>query len=199
MNDMIRHITLLLFFGWMVGGQVHAQAIKNCKIAFDEVDAFDSLRLVGAQPIALGYQIPSKYELVNGPKMIAEAEAIVIYTENDSISGFFLNLVLPEHDFQTIKTGINVKLLLADSSVIGFYNIPDEGQFDPKTNMRVYQHTCAVPFDYFYKIAYHKIAQIRVEYDKQNRILVLSPAQQEALRKAFQCVGQRVGVYPVKP
>jgi hypothetical protein len=196
---MNKYLLVVLFGGLLWPVLAEAQAIKNCKIAFDEVDPFDSLRLVGAQPVALGYSVPSKYELADGPKMIDEAQAIVVYTENDSISGFFLNIVLPEHNFQTIKTGITVKFLLEDESVLGFYNIPDEGQFDPKINMRVYQHTCAVPFDYYYKVAYHKVAQIRVEYDKENRTLVLGPAQQEALRKAFQCVGQQVGVYPVKP
>ena len=55
------------------------------------------------------------------------------------------------------------------------------------------------PLDYYYKLAYHKVAQIRVEYEKQNRTLILSEKQQEALRTAIQCVGRRIGLYPIKP
>ena len=96
-------------------------------------------------------------------------------------------------------SGMNVKFLLDDDSVIGLYNIPDEGEFDRTINMRVYQHTCAVPMDYYYKLAYHKIVQIRIEYDKQNRTLKLSKEQQEHLRASFQCIGKQVDLYPIKP
>lgn len=178
---------------------VFAQDEVKCAIAFDEVDPFDSLRTIGSEVVALGYLIPSKYELEDGPKIIEEAEAILLYSENDSISGFFFHLFIPEYKLQSIKAGMNVKLLLDDDSVIGFYNVPDEGEFDRTINMRVYQHTCPIPLDYFYKLAYHKVAQIRVEYDKQNRTLILNEKQQEALRTAIQCVGRRIGLYPVKP
>ncbi|WP_020538560.1 hypothetical protein [Lewinella cohaerens] len=175
------------------------QGDVKCAIAFDEVDPFDSLRTIGSEVVALGYLIPSRYELEDGPKIIEEAEAILLYSENDSISSFFFNLVLPEYKLQPIKPGMNVKLLLDDDSVIGFYNIPDEGEFDRTINMRVYQHTCPIPLDYYYKLAYHKVAQIRVEYEKQNRTLMLNDEQQEALRAAIQCVGRRIGLYPIKP
>ncbi len=168
-------------------------------IAFDEVDPFDSIRTVASQTVALGYLIPSRFETVDGPKIIEEAEAILIYTENDSISGFFFNLVMPEYKLQPISAGINVKLLLDDESVIGFYNFPDEGEFDRTINMRLYQHTCAIPLDYYYKLAYHKVAQIRVEYERQNRTLILNTKQQEALRTAIQCVGWQIGLYPINP
>lgn len=176
-----------------------AQEAIDCPIAFDEVDPFDSLRTIASEKVALGYLIPSKYETVDGPKIIEEAEAILIYNENDSISGFFFNLVMPEYKLQPIRAGINVKLLLDDGSVIGFYNFPDEGEFDRTINMRVYQHTCAVPLDYYYKLAYHKVAQIRVEYERQNRTLKLNDQQQEALRTAIQCVGRQIGLYPINP
>lgn len=185
----------------LIGGMLNlsAQETINCPIAFDEVDPFDSIRTIASEKVALGYLIPSKYETVDGPKIIEEAEAILIYSENDSISGFFFNLVMPEYKLQPIPSGINVKMLLDDDSIIGLYNFPDEGEFDRTINMRVYQHTCAVPLDYFYKLAYHKVAQIRVEYDRQNRTLKLNNKQQEALRTAIQCVGRQIGLYPINP
>lgn len=176
-----------------------ADAQKGCKIAFDEIDPFDNLHTVGSETVSLGYLIPSKYEEVSGPKIIEEAEVIVLFTENDSISGFFLNLVMPEYKLQPIAQGINVKLLLEDTTVIGLYNFPDEGEFDRTINMRVYQHTCALPLDYFYKIANQKILQIRIEYENQNKTLKLNLEQQEAFRKAVQCLGVAVDLYPIKP
>jgi hypothetical protein len=190
-------LLLSIVISW--GKPAIAQKAANCKIAFDEVDPFDSLRVIGSEVVAVGYLIPSRYETENGPKIIEEAEVIMLYTENDSISGFFLNLVIPEYKLQPIPKGMNVKLLLDDDSVIGLYNIPDEGEFDRAINMRVYQHTCAVPMDYYYKLAYHKIAQIRIEYDKQYRTLKLSKEQQEKLRASIQCVGKQVALYPIKP
>ncbi len=190
-------LLLVILIGGMLS--LSAQETINCPIAFDEVDPFDSIRTIASEKVALGYLIPSKYETVDGPKIIEEAEAILIYSENDSISGFFFNLVMPEYKLQPIPSGINVKMLLDDDSIIGLYNFPDEGEFDRTINMRVYQHTCAVPLDYFYKLAYHKVAQIRVEYDRQNRTLKLNDKQQEALRTAIQCVGRQIGLYPINP
>lgn len=196
---MLKQWSLLLLM--LIGGTLFlsAQDKVDCPIAFDEVDPFDSLRTIATETVALGYLIPSKYETVDGPKIIEEAEAILIYSENDSISGFFFNLVMPEYKLQPIPAGINVKLLLDDDSVIGFYNFPDEGEFDRTINMRVYQHTCAVPLDYYYKLAYHKVTQIRVEYERQNRTLKLNKKQQEALRTAIQCIGRHIGLYPINP
>ncbi|MEL6969695.1 MAG: hypothetical protein AAFZ63_13310 [Bacteroidota bacterium] len=190
---------LLLALTAFSGFVLAAQGSADCDIAFDEVDPFDSIRTVASQTVALGYLIPSRFETIDGPKIIEEAEAILIYSENDSISGFFFNLVMPEYKLQPIEKGMNVKLLLDDDSVIGFYNFPDEGEFDRTINMRLYQHTCAIPLDYFYKLAYHKVAQIRVEYERQNRTLILNNKQQEALRTAIQCVGRQIGLYPINP
>jgi hypothetical protein len=196
---MIRSLFLLLPALFLFIFTASAQNKVKCDIAFDEVDPFDSLRTIGSEVVALGYMIPSRFEEENGPKIIEEAEAILIYSENDSISSFFFHLVIPEYKLQPIKSGMNVKLLLDDDSVIGFYNIPDEGEFDRTINMRVYQHTCPIPLDYYYKLAFHKVAQIRVEYERMNHTLVLSERQQEALRKSIQCVGRQIGLYPVKP
>lgn len=192
---------LLLLLVVVLGSspKVFSQEAIDCEIAFDEVDPFDSLRIIGSEIISIGYLIPSMYETESGPKIIEEAEVIMLYTENDSMSGFFLNLVMPEYKLQPIEAGMNVKLLLDDDSVIGLYNIPDKGEFDRTINMRVYQHTCAVPLDYYYKLAYHKIAQIRIEYKHQNRTLKLNKEQQEQLRTSLQCIGRQVALYPIKP
>lgn len=189
-------LVFCLLAGWCQ--MLTGQSITDCKIAFNEIDPFDSLRLVAAEPVAVGYLVPSKYEEVDGPKIIEEAEIITIYSENDSINGFFFNLVTPEYKLQPIEPGMNVKLLLSDTTVIGLYNFPDEGEFDRSINMRVYQHTCALPLDYFYLLAYHRIVQIRIEYKRQNRTIKLNEAQGEALRKSIQCVGQEVGLYPIR-
>lgn len=188
----------IAFLFLLLLGITATYAQKNCAVAVDEIDPFDSLRTVASETVALGYMIPSKYEEVDGPKIIEEAEVIVLYNENDSISGFFFNLVVPEYKLQPIQQGMNVKFLLADSTVIGLYNFPDEGEFDRSINMRVYQHTCALPLDYFYRIAYHKVMQIRIEYEKKNRTFILSEEQQLALQKSIQCLGKAVGLYPIK-
>ncbi|PSR13621.1 MAG: hypothetical protein DA408_18750 [Bacteroidetes bacterium] len=196
---MHKHLVLILLSILALNFSATAQRNTKCKVAFDEIDPFDSLHTVGSNVVALGYMIPSLYETAKGPKFIEEAEAFLLYSEQDSISGFFLNLVLPEYKLQPIRAGMNVKMLLEDSTVIGLYNFPDEGQFDRNINMRVYQHTCALPLDYYYKLAFLKIDQIRVEYDQQFRTIILSPQQQEALRAAIECVGEHVALYPIKP
>jgi hypothetical protein len=186
----------LLLASVSLRGQLPA---PDCRIALDEVDPFDSLRTIASETVSMGYLIPSRFELADGPKLVEESKAIMIYSENDSISGFFLNLVLPEYGLEPISPGMTVKLLLADSTVIGLYNIPDEGYFDRTINMRVYQHTCPLPLDYFYKLAFLQVVAIRVEYDKRNHTIQLSEKQSAALQRAIQCVGLRSGLYPIKP
>ncbi|MEM1215736.1 MAG: hypothetical protein AAGJ82_08640 [Bacteroidota bacterium] len=178
---------------------LHAQATIPCEIAFDEVDPFDSLRTVGSPVVPLGYMIPSKYETINGPRFVEEMEVIAIYAESDSISGFFLNLVVPEYKLQPIAAGDNVLFLMQDTSVIGLQNYPDEGEFDRTINMRVYQHTCLLPLDYFYRLAAQKVLQIRIEYDRQYRTFTLSEEQQLNLQQALQCIGKQVDLYPIRP
>jgi hypothetical protein len=170
-----------------------------CRIAIDEIDPFDSLRTVASETVALGYLIPSQYETVDGPKMIPEATALMLYSETDSISGFFLGLALPEYKMQAASEGFHVKLLLADSTVVGLYNFPEQGDFDRSINMRIYQHTAAVPLDYYYRMAYHEILMIRVEYEQRYRTLTLDERQRRRLQRAIQCVGERAGVYPITP
>lgn len=194
-------LSALLAFWWLAGIQPLVAQSKPapCQLAVDETDEFDSLRTVAAKPVAMGYFIPSLFETDSGPKMIEEAKAMVTFTQNDSIDCFFLNLVLPEYKLQTIQQGFNVMAILDDTTVVGFLNFPDEGVFDKSILMRTYQHSCVVPLDLYYRLAHQKITKIRIEYARQRRTITLSEEQQKALRTAFQCVGQAVGLYPIKP
>ncbi|GJM31111.1 MAG: hypothetical protein DHS20C18_01120 [Saprospiraceae bacterium] len=191
----------LLLFGLFTcvfllsGPAVQAQ----CEVAIDEVDPFDSTRVVGSHPVNFGYMIPSKYELTDGPKMIEEGKMLFAYSENDSINGFFMTFAIQEYSYEPIETGHNVQMKLSDGEVLAVYNIPDNGTFDKTTNMRLYQHTCVIPLDLFYRLTFSTIEMIRIEYQKQNRIIVISEKQQKAIRAAVQCVGRKSGLYPVKP
>lgn len=169
-----------------------------CEIAFKEVDPFDSLLTIASKTVSLGMLIPSLYEEEDGTKLIEEAKAIVTFTQNDSINCFFLHLVLPEYTLQPIEQGFNVKAIIDDTTVVSFLNFPDEGQFDRKTLMHTYQHSCVIPLDMYYRLAYQKITKIRVEYTRHRRTFALSEEQQLALRRAFQCVGIAAGLYPHK-
>ncbi len=174
--------------------------VAQCDLAFNEVDPFDSTRLVAAKPVPVGYQIPSQYTLEDGSfKMIEEGKILFTYAENDTINTFFMTLALAEHNYHSIETGYNVWLLLSNERVVGLYNVPDKGEFNKNTNMRIYQHTCVVPLDMFYVLTYFKIEKIRVEYKGYKKTLEILPEQQSAIREAIRCVGEAVGLYPVKP
>lgn len=171
----------------------------QCEVAFDEIDEFDSLRTVASNAVAFGYIIPSLYETADGPTLIEEGKAVVMYSENDSINSFFLTLAIPEYTYQPIESGFNVLMKLSDGEVISYYNVPDRGTFDEGTNMRLYQHTCIIPLDMFYRLTFSTIEAIRIEYKNIKRTFVINEEQQLAIRKAMQCVGEQVGLYPVKP
>lgn len=190
---MIRH------WFWLILILLSVDLSAQCEVAFDEIDEFDSLRTVASNPVALGYMIPSLYETVDGPKLIEEGKAIVMYSENDTINSFFLTLAIPEYSYQPIESGFNVLMKLSDGEVISFYNVPDRGTFDNTTNMRLYQHTCIVPLDMFYRLTFSTIEAIRIQYKKIKRTFKLSEEQQLAIREAVQCVGRQVDLYPVKP
>lgn len=176
------------------------QEQPECDIAIDEIDPFDSLRTVASGSMSLGAFLVTKVETVNGPKLAPEAEAVVMYAQNDSFNLIFLHLELPEYRYVRTENGLNVKLMMqSDSSIIGFYTVPDEGTFSKETNMRHYQHTALVPMDAYYKLTSDTVALMRIEYTNHRRTLALEPKQQDELREAFRCVGERVGLYPVKP
>ncbi|MCB0549396.1 MAG: hypothetical protein KDD19_17605 [Phaeodactylibacter sp.] len=173
----------------------------QCKYAIDEVDPFDSTRLVMSQPLSVGNYIPSLFETTKGPKIIDEAKMVFSHSESDqdSINSFFLTIVAPEYNYHPIEAGKNVLLAFADSTVIALQNFPDRGTFNSDTNMRMYQHTCIVPLDIFYRMTYSEVVAIRIRYDNKKRTILLSKAQQKALKAAVQCVGEAVGFMPNKP
>ncbi|NUO01215.1 MAG: hypothetical protein HUU01_11430 [Saprospiraceae bacterium] len=209
MNKTIGSVILMVFcLGASIGATAQTKKAKApekkeapCKLAFDELDDFDSLRTIGAEAVSFGLFIPSRFETENGPKIIDEGKLLFMYTENDSINSFFMTLAIPEYDYQSITNDYNVfiKLLDSETEVIPLYNVPDQGTFDKGTNMRIYQHTCVVPIDLFYQLVYNKIDKIRIVYKKQKRTFTLTPEQQEAIQKAVQCVGKAAGLWPVKP
>lgn len=173
---------------------------QECSYAINEVDDFDSIRLVVMQPISAGYKIPSQFLNDKGEyTLIDESKILLSYTENDSINCFFLTLALAERGYLSTEEGFNVLLKLSNDRVIALHNVPDKGEFDKKTNMRIYQHTCVMPLDMFYTLTFHKIEKIRVEYKGYKRTLEILPPQQEAIREAMRCLGEAIGMYPVKP
>lgn len=173
----------------------------QCKFSVDEIDPFDSTRLVMSRPMSFGNLIPSKFETAKGPKIIDEAKMVFSHSESDrdSINSFFLTIVVPEYEYQPIESGKNVLLAFADSTVIALQNFPDNGTFNADTNMRMYQHTCIVPLDVFYRMTFSEVIMIRIRYDSKKRTIPLSKAQQKALKEAVICVGEAVGFVPNKP
>lgn len=177
-----------------------AQASENCQIEIDEIDPFDSLRTVASSSFSLGNFLVSQVETIDGPKLVPEGEAVVMFSQTDSLSLIFLHLELPEYHYVRTNKGWNVKLLMqSDSSIVGFYTVPDEGIFSKATNMRHYQHTALIPMDTYYRLTNDTVALVRVEYENHRRTIPLTPDQQETLREAFRCVGERVNLYPRKP
>ncbi|MCB9296629.1 MAG: hypothetical protein H6559_26470 [Lewinellaceae bacterium] len=173
----------------------------QCQFAVDEIDPFDSTRLVMSQPMSIGNYIPSLFETAKGPKIIDEAKMVFSHSESDrdSINSFFLTIVAPEYNYHPIESGKNVLLAFADSTVVALLNFPDRGTFNSDTNMRMYQHTCIVPIDVFYRMTYSEVLAIRIRYDNKKRTIPLSKKQQKALKLAVQCVGEAVGFMPNKP
>ena len=193
MKSLIYLVSLLMLLPFAAGAQ--------CPLAQDTIDPFDSTRLVISEPVSLGALIPSLYETVEGPKIIDEAKAAFSFVEDDQsdINSFFLTIVAAEYEYEPIQAGKNVILAFADSTNATLLNYPDRGQFSDDTNMRMYQHTCVVPIDLFYRMAYSGIIGIRIRYDNKKRTIMLTKAQQEALKEAVRCAGEAVGFAPNKP
>lgn len=172
----------------------------QCKLGYDQIDEFDSTRMVSSLPVSCGYMIPSKFETAEGPKLIDEAKLLFSYAEHDSINSFFLTIAIQEYNYESIDPGFNVLFKLSDSTeILALYNTPDVGEFDKTTNMRLYQHTVIIPLDFFNRLTFCYIEKIRIEYKKRKRTLTLSKEQQKELQKAIHCVGKAVDLFPVKP
>jgi hypothetical protein len=175
-------------------------AQAQCDFYQTDIDDFDSTLTVVSNPVSLGFIIASDFETADGPKMVEEGKMLFSYAENDSINSFFMTVGLLERKYLKAETGMNVRLKLSNNKIVTLFNIPDKGTFDRTTNMRIYQHTCIVPLDMYYLLTYNKVEKIRVEYPgNAPHDLTISTDQQEALLEAMKCVGERVGLYPVKP
>ncbi|MEM8583765.1 MAG: hypothetical protein AAGF87_05820 [Bacteroidota bacterium] len=198
---------LFVLWSFQLSAQTDSVAIDEvpinlppCDIVSDSIDPFDSLRTVESGQMALGYQMISQYETIDGPRLIAEAKAAVLYTELDSLSVLFLELELPEYAPHQTANDYNVKLKMSSDTIIGFYTVSDRGTFSRQTNMQHYQHIALVPTDLYYMLTYEQVELIRIEYKSgHRRTLALTPEQQLQLREHFRCVGERVGYYPVSP
>ena len=174
--------------------------IPPCSILTDEVDPFDSLRTVTSDQMGVGAFLVSQYETADGPRLVPEAKAAVLFSENDSLSVLFLHLEMPEYQVQETDNGINIKLKMASDTIVGFYTVTDRGTFSRTTNMRHYQHTALVPMDLYYLLTTDFVDLVRVEYGGGfQKTLALTPEQKVQLREHFRCVGERVGYYPVEP
>ncbi len=193
---MIKRLWYLILAGFLFSVSAKAQ----CDFFKDEVDDFDSTLMIVTEPVNLGFMIPSQYETEDGLKMVEEAKMLFSYAEKDSINSFFMTLAVLERNFIKAESGKNVRLKLDNDKIITLLNIPDRGNFDRGTNMRIYQHTCVVPLDAYYLLTYHKIEKIRVEYPGRGpHDLTLTEPQQKLVMEAVKCVGERAGLYPVKP
>ena len=186
---------LVLFSLMLLTQLVHAQ----CKPSINETDPFDSVHTVAGKIINIGDLVPSKFETVDGPKLIEEAKLLFSYSEKDSIRSFFLIVAVQEWEYQRVSNDFNVLLLLDDGQVIELMNFSDQGTFDASTNMRLYQHTCLIPMDLVFALTYLKLDKIRINYRDSKRTLTLKPLQQEEFRKTIRCVGEASGLLPVIP
>jgi hypothetical protein len=187
---------LSVFFGGLLW--VNA-AFGQCKVAIETIDEFDSTRLVVAQPVNVGYMIPSNHRNADGMLMVEEAKLLFSFTENDTMGAFFLTIAAAERDFFSIEKGYNVYLMMADSTLLELMDYPDKGVFDDNTLMRIYTHTCVAPVDFFYLMADVYIDRIRITYKEHKRTIRLLPEQQEAVRSAIRCVGEKLQFYPFRP
>ncbi len=187
---------LLMAILWLVH---FAHAHGQCKIAIETVDEFDSTRLVVSQPVNVGFMVPSNHRTAEGMLMVEEAKLLFSFTENDTMGAFFLTIAAAERDYYGIEDGYNVYLILADGTLLELMDYPDRGVLDDKTLMRIYTHTCVAPVDFFYLVAETYIDRIRILYKGYKRTIKLQPEQQEAVRQAIRCVGEKLYFYPLRP
>ena len=186
----------LLVFSFLFAGIFIASG--QCDYPIDSIDEFDHTRLVAFAPINIGYLIASEVETEDGVLPIEEGKMMFTFSENDTLDAFFLTVAVPERNYLPIESGFNLLLKLSNEQVVGLYNFPDKGTFDPGTNMRIYQHTGLVPLDVFYNLTHHTITKIRIRYKTYKKTISLTPEQQEAVREAVRCIGKAVDVFPLQ-
>ena len=177
-----------------------AYSQKPCNIAIETVDEFDSTRLVVSQPVNIGYLIPSNHRSADADRpMVEEAKLLFSFSENDTLGAFFFMIAAAERDYYSIDTGYNVYVVLSDGTLLEMMDYPDKGVIDDKTLLRIYTHTCVTPVEFFYLMADTYIERIRIVYKTHKRTIKLSPEQQEEVRHAIRCVGEKLQFYPIRP
>jgi len=189
-------IYILIVFFFSLGASLSAQ----CEFAIDEIDEFDSLRVIASEPVNIGYLIPSKFKGADGNNtIIDEGKAIFSFSEGDSLNAFFLILAIMENGYTPALSGTTVMLKMSNGEILGLLNAPDRGQFNEETNMRLYTHTAILPTDHYPTLAEFYVEKIRIKYKKQKRTITLNTDQQKALQEVIRCVGEAVNFYPTKP
>ena len=192
----MRNLIFIIVMSWTLPLAGQAQ----CTYLLNEYDAFDSTQIVSVAPMSIGYLVPSAYTNEDGElKMVEEAKLMFSYTENDSISSFFLTIATLERDFYQIEDGRQIRLMLNNGHIVPLLNVPDRGRFDESTNMRLYNHVCVIPLDVFYSLTVFTIEKIRINYKGFKRTIKLTRDQQAALQEAIRCVGKGAEMYPIRP
>lgn len=175
----------------------------QCEIAIDEIDEFDSTRLVATPPMNLGFLVVSGNvpEDLEGKEYVEEAKAIFSYSTEKNIRSFFLTLGVVERKFQSIGADYNVYLKFADGNIVKLFNAPEDGEFDRDILMWKFLHTCVVPMEVYHMMKNEKVEKIRINYKNYKKTIVLEEGQQVALLEAVKCVEQQLvkGVDTIRP
>jgi hypothetical protein len=175
-------------------------ASGQCKlIALDQVDEFDSTRVIATKPFNIGVLVPSGNvaENLEGQETVEEGKAIFSFGNEHNIRSFFLTLAVVERKFHLIDADYNVYLKMVDGPVIKLLNVPEDGEFDRKVLMWKYVHTCVVPLEYFFMLRDGLVEKIRIEYTDFKETLVLDGKQAKSLQDAVKCVEERLNSGPV--
>ncbi len=119
-------------------------ASAQCKlIALDQVDEFDSTRVIATKPFNIGVLKPTGNvaENLKGQETVEEGKAIFSFGNEHNIRSFFLTLAVVERKFYMIEPDYNVYLKFVDGPVIKLLNVPEDAEFDRKILMWKYVHT----------------------------------------------------------
>lgn len=179
---------------------VSFSADAQCKlIALDQVDEFDSTRVVASKPFNIGVLVPSGNvaEGLKGQETVEEGKAIFSFGNEHNIRSFFLTLAVVERKFYMIEPEYNVYLKMVDGPVIKLLNVPEDAEFDRKILMWKYVHTCVVPLEYFFMLRDGLVEKIRIEYNDFKETIVLDEKQQQTLQASVKCVEERLNSGPV--
>ena len=176
------------------------KAAAQCKlIAIDQVDEFDSTRVIATKPFNIGVLTPSgnMAENLEGQQLVEEGKAIFSFGNEHNIRSFFLTLAIVERKFYMIEADYNVYLKFVDGPIIQLLNVPEDGEFDRKVLMWKYVHTCVVPLEYFFMLRDGLVEKIRIEYNDFKETIVLDGKQAKSLQDAVKCVEERLNSGPV--